>query len=54
MKYLYTENDKTLIKETKDNECNDIPCSQIRRIYFSKMPTIFKTSIVSKEFLIGF
>lgn len=38
----YTENDKTLMKETKDNECNDIPCSQIRRIYFTKMSTIFK------------
>ena len=42
MKDLYAENDKTMLKETKDNKCNDIPCSQIRRIDFAKMPTIFK------------
>ena len=42
MKDLYAENDKTLLKETKDNKCNDIQCSQIRRIDFAKMPKIFK------------
>ena len=42
MKDLYAENDKTLLKETKDNKCNDILCSQIIRTDFVKMPTIFK------------
>ena len=38
-KELYTENDKTLMKEIKDdiNRCRDIPCSWVGRINIVKM-----------------
>ena len=45
-KELYTENYKTLMKETKDdiNRWNDIPCSWVGRINIGKM-TILPNAI---------
>ena len=39
---LYAENNKTLMKEIKDdtNRCRDIPCSWIERINIVKMTTV--------------
>ena len=36
---MYTENDKTLMKETKDdiNRCRDIPCFLVGKINIVKM-----------------
>ena len=43
-KHLYAENDKTLIKEIKDdtNRWRDIPCSWIQRINIVKMTILHK------------
>ena len=44
MKYLYAENDRTLIKETEDDskKWKNIPCSQIRRISIVEMAIVLK------------
>ena len=51
-KELYTENDKTLMKEIKDdiNRCRDIPCSWVGRINIVKMTilpnTIYRFKVI--------
>lgn len=51
----FTENDKTLMKETKDtNTWKDSPCSLIRRINIVKYPYYLKPSIVSVQSLLKF
>ena len=46
VRYLYSENYKTLIKETKDNtrKCKDIPCSWSGRTNIVKMSILPKAS----------
>ena len=45
VKYLYAENHKTLIKETKDDskKWRNTPCSWIRRINIVKMAIVLKS-----------
>ena len=50
VKYLYTKNDKTLMKEIEEDKNKwDIPCSRIRRINIIKILILF--SNIHTEFI---
>ena len=57
-KQLYTENDKTLMKEIKDdiNRWRDSPCSWVGRINILKMTTlpIYRFNVIPIKLPLGF